>query len=56
MKAAACIKKLGLEAVKEAFIQQTRTHEDFPCFCGEHCSYLKPNGACSYEFKEVYGK
>lgn len=53
MIVAACIKKLGLEAVQLAMIEMTRTHEDFPCFCGESCFYLSKTEACLYPFKEL---
>ena len=53
MTEAACIKKLGWDAVNNAVFDQTRSHFDLPCFCGEPCHFLNKTGQCTYGWPEL---
>ena len=53
MTEAACVKKLGWNAVKAAVFDFTRTHFDLPCFEGGPCSFLDENRQCVYDWPEL---
>ena len=56
---AACIEKLGWDAVKRAVFEHTRLHWDFPCFCDESCPFFSPMNftcICQYTWPELKEK